>query len=103
MKIFAQKPIKSLAFAAAAIMFLTTAAVQAASSCYDHCTYLATNAGSTAYGRAYAEKYGICVHMAEGPARDKCFTEVPLAANGAYAQAYSATMYSCMSSTQCQG
>lgn len=102
MKIFSQKFVKTLAFGAAATLFIVTSAVQA-SACTDNCDRQATQAAQTAYGMAYAQQYGICVHMAPGPARDTCFSNVSAAAWGAYAQAYGPAYAACMNSTQCRG
>ena len=100
MKISKQKSFKSLALAAAALLFFSASAVQASSACYDYCYNKAQSAGQTAAGNVVSERAPIC-HQMTGAARDACYADLSQRANAAYQSTFYNVMSSCMSSTQC--
>jgi hypothetical protein len=99
MKIFSGKSFKSLAFAGALAMVVSSAYAISWAECQPGCQQAANNAYNQAYAGYTTQQTNYCNSLTDPSAKSACLAAVPAYANqqasNVYTQAYNSCMNSC--------
>ena len=99
MKIFSRKPLKSLAFAGALAMVVSTAYAVSWADCQPSCQQNAQNAYNMSYSYYTTQQTNYCNSLMDPSAKSACLAAVPAYANqqatNVSNQAYNSCMNGC--------